>query len=185
MSTEPQVESLPPRPEFWRCSRNSEKTSAAGGAWGQWWEQGLPSPGPQEDCLSGMAAFQAWPEQWHICTCDLKWSLAAALTVLPWYWICNMLSTLLWINRLLKKKKVLSVGLKTWGFWTPLSALRGSLNAVASFLVFGQSEPQGQANINRSLAMPQSCWMGFPAASCMTRLWVLFLLGRFKQLVLN
>lgn len=63
-------------------------------------------------------------------------------------------------------------------FWS--TAFRGPLNTFASFLVFGQSEPQGEVTLlQQKLSHAVVLLDGF---SCywlyVTRTWVLFDLGR-------
>ena len=111
-------------------------------AQGQWWEQGpslLRSSGDSgfsSEWNGSIAGLDRGVTHLHMWFTAL--SLAAALRIFKWYWVCNMLSTLLWVNRWTTYdiKNQDSRESRMWGWWSILLGSQGPSESVCFFSCF-------------------------------------------------
>lgn len=104
-------------------------------------------------------------DTFHVCFNVISW--ASALRVLEWWWIRDM-----WSARWIRKCTTLSsrmpvVGPELGGILeSPVRLPEALWIHLLLSLSVGQWEPPGEVttSYSRSLVMPWSCWVGFPAA---------------------
>lgn len=140
---------------------------------GRWWGQARHSSGRQEgsgfssERNGSISGLNREVTCLHLCLKMI--SLAAALRILQWYWICTMLSALPWVNRLTiwGIKNLACSGPRPWG--TLESSVRFPAALWIHWLLFSSvvnPTLKGRWTLSTAEAhpVPRSCWRGFTAA---------------------